>query len=100
MRARAMVRQMRLLVLSCEGAGGVRSALLVAALLALAPGCSSNQGGGICRANLQTSCPCADGTYGFQVCKEDGSGFGACSRCGQAPAPDAGPGFDLGAIPF
>jgi hypothetical protein len=49
-----------------------------------------------CTPGRQTSCACGGGVEGFQVCKDDGSGFGACLGCSDADHTD--PPADTGSV--
>jgi hypothetical protein len=42
-----------------------------------------------CTPGRQTSCACGGGVEGYQLCKDDGSSFGACLGCGDGGAADA-----------
>ena len=65
----------------------------VALLLALA-GCDGETA---CPPGQQVSCPCNPEGQGVQVCREDGSGFGACTGC---TGGDSGAGGAGGAAPM
>lgn len=64
--------------------GRLRSALAVLGLALALQHCSSDDGDDtkVCEAGRQVSCACLSGT-GVQVCRADGSGYGAC-QCGDA----------------
>lgn len=46
----------------------------------------------VCSPGSQTSCACAGGAQGYQVCANDGSRYGECFGCpgGPIPGPDGG----------
>jgi len=62
-----------------------RLAFLVA-LAAISTSCVEGQledgaDASACTPGRQTSCACGGGVEGYQICKDDGSGFGACLGC-------------------
>src|ERR1043165_1223006 len=59
--------------------------------------CSSSDSadGESCTAGQQVKCACSGSSQGFQICKDDGSGFGACMGCGLS-GTGGWPGSDSG----
>ncbi len=56
-------------------------------------GCSNGLASRTCAAGREVACACGGGVEGHQICRADGTGFGACIGCddgGLAPRVDGG----------
>jgi hypothetical protein len=67
---------------------------LISLSTAFAAGCSTDLGSRTCAPGREVACTCSGGALGHQICRADGTGFGACACEGG----DAGLRVDGGAV--